>query len=217
MSSLNFRIWLSLFLTFSICYVAIRTFSPFELDWIVKSIPIFLLIFLCLKSLSGLTKKLMIIGLSFSVSGDILLSQQGMFIPGLGAFLMAQITYTVYFLRQFKFSFRGVIWAAVVIGYLSISAFFILPSTGDLLVAVVLYMLAISAMAISAGFRQSKDFLLIALGAFIFMISDTVIALNKFVVEFNAAGSIIMITYYTAQFMIVLGVIRHQGLKLNTD
>ncbi len=64
-------------------------------------------------------------------------------------------------------------------------------------------------MAIGAGFRQSNQFLLVALGALIFISSDTLIAINKFVYEFSAAGIFIMTTYYLAQLMITLGVIRH--------
>ena len=209
MSPRIFKYWLAAFLSFSTAYIVIRGISPFDLDWIIKSIPIFLLMALCQQSLTGNTRKTMLLALGFSVTGDILLSLNGYFIFGLGSFLIAQLIYAGFFFTQFKYSKRGLAWALVIISLLITAGYFILPKSGDLSFVVVLYMVAISSMAIGAGFRQSNQFLLIAMGALIFISSDTLIAINKFVYEFSAAGVLIMTTYYLAQLMITFGVIRH--------
>jgi len=49
------------------------------------------------------------------------------------------------------------------------------------------------------------------LGAILFIISDSVLAINKFYEPFSAAGIIIMLTYAFAQMLIVLGVIKYIG------
>jgi uncharacterized membrane protein YhhN len=51
---------------------------------------------------------------------------------------------------------------------------------------------------------------LIILGAFTFMISDSLIALDKFVSHFQYASLFIMFTYCLAQLWITTGTIQHQ-------
>jgi uncharacterized membrane protein YhhN len=69
-------------------------------------------------------------------------------------------------------------------------------------------------MALTALFRygrtNSKSFLLIFIGAVLFMVSDSVLAINKFHNAFSAAGALIMLTYCLAQFLIVEGALVHE-------
>jgi len=51
-------------------------------------------------------------------------------------------------------------------------------------------------------------------GALLFVISDSVLAINKFYQSFEMAGVIIMLTYGLAQLFIVQGAIKYiRGLK----
>ena len=199
---------LASFCFFSVLYILIRQLHPFDLDWIIKSIPIFILIAFAAQRLTGATRGRMVLALAFSVTGDILLSLDGLFILGLGAFLVAQLIYALHFATEFKASKRGVFWACSILIYMLISAIFILPNAGDFKVAVVAYITAISAMAITAGFRGEKNYLMVAIGALIFVSSDTLIAINKFVSPLELSGALIMSTYYLAQLMICVGVVR---------
>jgi uncharacterized membrane protein YhhN len=47
------------------------------------------------------------------------------------------------------------------------------------------------------------------IGALLFVISDSVLAVNKFYQAFEAAGIVIMLTYGLAQFLIVEGAVRY--------
>lgn len=210
MTNRAFNIWLAAFLTFSIGYILIRSLSPFDLDWVIKCTPILLLIYLCSLSLSGKTKTFMQTALVFSMLGDFLLSLNGYFLLGLGSFLLAQLVYAGFFFTQFKMSRQGTAWAMGIMAYLAIAGYFILPKAGDFSFAIIAYMSAISLMAIAAGFRHDNRFLVVALGAFIFIISDTIIAVNMFVAPFEWAGAFIMITYYLAQLLITLGIINQK-------
>jgi uncharacterized membrane protein YhhN len=73
------------------------------------------------------------------------------------------------------------------------------------------YMIAISLMAIAAGFRDEQQFLWVAMGALMFMISDTLIAVERFVTPFEYSGMAVMSTYYLAQLLICVGIVRHSG------
>jgi uncharacterized membrane protein YhhN len=51
------------------------------------------------------------------------------------------------------------------------------------------------------------------MGAFTFVVSDSLIAINKFVAPLTNANLLIMLTYCLAQIWIVIGTIQHH-LKL---
>jgi uncharacterized membrane protein YhhN len=57
--------------------------------------------------------------------------------------------------------------------------------------------------------RNRKAGLLMMIGALLFVISDSVLAVNKFYSEFNGAGIVIMLTYGIAQLMITEGAISY--------
>lgn len=214
MTEQRFKYWLLAFTLSSVAYLFIRHLNWLpSMDWAPKIIPILLLLGYVAVSIQGLVRNLLLIGLGFSLLGDILLSLNGLFIQGLGAFLVAQLTYAGLFFSQARISKAGISFAAIIITLVTVAAWQILPHTGDLKGVVLAYMVAISTMAISAGLRDDPFFLFTAMGASIFVLSDTLIAINKFIVPFEWAGVGIMTTYYLAQLMITLGVCRHWILQ----
>ena len=72
-------------------------------------------------------------------------------------------------------------------------------------------MLIILAMATSAFLRQGKinssSYNLVFFGALTFMVSDSLLALNKFYLAFAFADFSIMLTYALAQLLIVKGLL----------
>lgn len=213
MNEKQLKIWLTSYITIGFAFMFIEGFMPFEFDWVIKAIPLFLLMYFCYKSLKGALRNVMLLALVCSVTGDILLSLNDLFIQGLAAFLLAQLVYTGIFLSQFTFSRSGAAWMGFVIVYLAFASGFILPKAGDFTLPVLAYMFAIGLMAISAGFRKDPHFLFVALGAMVFVISDTTIAINKFVMPVDGGRYIIMTTYYGAQLMICMGMVRHFNLN----
>jgi uncharacterized membrane protein YhhN len=55
--------------------------------------------------------------------------------------------------------------------------------------------------------RNKRAGLFMLLGAVLFVISDSMLAINKFYQPFNGAGLLIMLTYGLAQFFIIRGAI----------
>lgn len=212
MTEKNLKIWLLAYIGFGTLFMTIETIAPFDFDWVIKATPLFLLIYFCQVSLTGNIRIFMVLALICSVTGDILLSMDNLFVPGLVAFLLAQVIYTGIFGKAATFSKKGALWGLMVITYMVIAGAFILPKAGDFLIPVTVYMIAISLMSIAAGFRNDPHFMFVAIGAFIFMSSDTFIAINKFVTPFDGARYAIMTTYYAAQLMICFGIVRHHNL-----
>lgn len=202
-------LWLVAFIGFSLLFIALPGLIPSGWRWFFKIIPIVLLLQLALTATSGRTRLLLGLGLVLSGIGDVLLAMDGLFVEGLVAFLLAQVTYTVLFLTQVRWQPGRLPWAALIVVYALICTLWIVPQAGDMLVPVIAYMIAISLMAIAAGFRDDPRFLWVAMGALIFMISDTLIAVNRFVSPFEYSGIAVMTSYYAAQLLICVGIVRH--------
>lgn len=157
-------------------------------------------------------------GLIFSIGGDTFLmfvdKGPNFFLLGLGSFLIAQVSYLIGFIK-FKSDQTGMIkrrpWLLVIflMAWLGIISFLWSGIPGDLKVPVTVYSFAIIAMAAGAanlsGQVDSRHFTWLFVGVVLFIISDSMIAINKF----NPQGiSIphgrvwIMTTYLVAQYFI---------------
>ncbi|HEC40167.1 MAG TPA: hypothetical protein ENI29_18155, partial [bacterium] len=84
-------------------------------------------------------------------------------------------------------------------------------NTGDMKIPVLVYMGAILLMHIAALLRiaqfQGLPFILVYVGSLSYIFSDAMLASNKWTGEFTNARSIVMSTYFMAQFYITLGVL----------
>jgi uncharacterized membrane protein YhhN len=80
----------------------------------------------------------------------------------------------------------------------------LLPNLGNLQFAVMAYLIAIATMGLFA-FQSSLPMRWAVLGAVLFIISDSFIAINKFINPIPYESYWIMSTYYGAQFMLVSG------------
>jgi len=79
----------------------------------------------------------------------------------------------------------------------------------ELFVPVLAYTVVISVMGITAAIRynhvDAKSYNWILIGAILFILSDMVIAINKFVIDFDYDAILNMWLYLTGQFMITVG------------
>lgn len=177
---------------------------------LLKIVPILILGWLANRHLGATTRLLALAALALSATGDVLLAVpfSNHFVFGLGAFLLAQLTYTANFLRAAHFGSRRFVLRGVAIVVAAwLLARQVLPGAGELAVPVACYIGAIVAMALSAAAHRSGSSLLFA-GAVTFMVSDALIAINRFVDPVPLAGTWIMLTYYVAQALLVFGLIR---------
>ncbi|MFV8780864.1 lysoplasmalogenase [Microbulbifer sp. SA54] len=212
MPSLNDqRVPLLAFTLSSAVYMALDATNT-EGNWmaLLKIVPILMLAWLANRHLAGTTRLLALVALALSATGDVLLAIQfpNHFVFGLGAFLLAQLTYAGNFLRAPRFGSRRFVLRAVAILLAALLlARQVVPGAGELAIPVACYIVAIVAMALSAAAHRSGSSLLFA-GAVTFMVSDALIAINRFVDPVPAAGTWIMLTYYGAQALLVFGLMR---------
>ena len=147
--------------------------------------------------------------LVFSLVGDVFLMLPGnYFIPGLASFLVAHVFYIALF-RQGQGWFPS---KRALVGVLAVGAAMYSIVWGGLhdpvlKVAVAAYVGVISLMAAQAIGRTTTTgdaaSRWVAMGACVFMVSDSLIAINKFVTPVALSSLWILATYYAAQILIV--------------
>ena len=150
------------------------------------------------------------LGLIFSLGGDIfLMLPKDRFIAGLVSFLAAHVCY----IAAFSQGIHVVSTPWVLLPFLLTVIIFVgilWPHLAKMKLPVLIYALAIGMMGWSATERwlqigEVKAFLAFG-GALLFIVSDAVLAYNRFVKRFTAAQAIILITYYIAQYLIASSV-----------
>lgn len=205
---------LSLIVVFGLIYIF--EIGPAGGDWriLFKLIPMFFIILLALTTKTeGITKyhALIVCGLIFCAIGDYTLQW---FIIGLSFFLVGHIFYIAAFYQaNIKKAPKYVLYTLILFG-LIISV--IIPvgllKDGDIVLAICVlsYICVILTMGWSS-FRTGGNFSII--GACLFIISDTVLALNKFTVDIPLSSEIIMFTYYGAQVFIALSVSQYSAIR----
>lgn len=156
-----------------------------------------------------------LVGLAFSLAGDIFLMLPGdRFVAGLASFLAAHIAYLTAFSLGVGFGSRSALlvpYAMVAIAVMAV----LWPRLGRLRIPVVIYVVALVAMAWQATTRAVVDRTQLAdaaaAGAALFVVSDAALAINRFRVKFRAAQALVMSTYVTAQALIALSVSQTAG------
>jgi uncharacterized membrane protein YhhN len=163
------------------------------------------------------------IGFLFSLLGDILLmASYRYFFPGLVAFLLAHLAYILAFdhpqppLSLFFF----IVGVAVLLLWLAIlsrldGAIRASPAHGRMRIPVAVYSGVIALMLFSALltlFRPDwhlTDAALAAGGGFLFFISDTLLAFDRFVRPLPRARFWVRVTYHTGQLGLAAGALLH--------
>ena len=181
-------------------------------------------------NLKGRFNKQIFIGLIFALLGDVLLIYQGVyesfFMYGLIAFLLCHIFYIRAFTLDHKsnpnFKNPYFLWSVGTFAIFCSGLFFYLqPHLGAMQFPVLLYAIIISIMAIMAVNRYGKvnilSFKLILFGALFFLLSDAVLAVNKYAQPIPESGALIMATYMIAQFLIVYGTISRKLVVTRTE
>ena len=195
-------------------------FLPYpELEQFSKPLLMPLLIFYVYRSSIGNTTKkvlLLNVALLFSWLGDVVLMYQEnemYFIAGIGLFLVAQITFVIVLRKatyqQPQLNVMSLLPFLIYGGLL----FYVLLPAGDFTVPIIVYGLVILAMTYSAYQRRNltskESFQWAFLGSVLFVLSDSILAINAFKTPLPYAGFFIMVTYCAAQYFLVKGLLEH--------
>ena len=203
------KIALFVFLIVSILDIIGIIFKIDSLTFIFKPFILLALLFLYSQSVE-FRNKWYAMALIFCFFGDVFLlySGENVFKFGLGFFLIAHLIFiTIVVKRIEKISFLN--------GFISIISFSIVlflllfllkDSLNDLFIPVLIYGVVICTFGVVSLLdflnTKSKKSLLMFLGAIVFIVSDAILAINKF---YNAALALqvaVMVTYISAQYLI---------------
>jgi len=178
--------------------------EPEAVKLLFKLIPMALIIAYAYRLSADFRKRyhwLVLSGLFFCAIGDGTLRW---FVFGLSAFLIGHLFYLTAFFGRWRFSKLGLAAAlpiaifAAVMGSQLVQA---LTDSGktDLIVPVLAYVAVISTMGWSAIMTGNRTAIA---GSLLFMVSDSILSWNMFVSDVPYSGPLIMLTYYSAQFLI---------------
>ena len=152
-----------------------------------------------------------LLALTFSFLGDVLLmDKNNLFLYGIAAFLMTQIIYIKLIINQLiKSTLQQKILAIIPFSMFIIVLLSILrDNLNEFLVPVIIYGITISIFGIVSFLnymvKKNKTAQILLIGALLFIVSDSMIALNKFHEPKVIYPIAIMITYVLAQYLIFI-------------
>lgn len=217
---------MNIFLLLAILFAALESLALWKywlkLEYIAKP-AVMISLFLWLFTSTGLNGALLWFGLGIilSLAGDVLLmlSLDRFFLFGLVAFLLAHLAYVIGFnIPLPEFSLWGIVFAVMVsLGGARVIRRIVdaLPSKGQarMRMPIIVYSTVISIMLLSAMMKlmdltwNANAALLVSGGAFLFYISDIILAWNKFVAPIQYGRIYNIAAYHLGQIMLIAGVI----------
>ncbi len=140
-----------------------------------------------------------------SAVGDVLLDlSPQMFVFGLSAFLLAHLIYIAFYLSKRTPKPKSTRSAAALIIAMeaTLLTLWLFPDLGPMKIPVLLYVCALTAMTCTAGLMENP---MVLAGAFLFLISDSLIAIAKFKTPLPHRDVLVWVTYYVGQHLIYAG------------
>lgn len=205
------------FIVICFLYLLLLLSGKEDMAWWLKPLLIPFLISIVAISDKFSTQKTLLFALFFSWIGDVLLlfsdKHPLFFISGLVAFLIAHLVYIFLFQNQNKINRTKIYlrFSPIVIIYLLGILSVLWSSLNEMKIPVTIYAFVISTMllmSIKSYFEWKKPAnLLVLIGAVLFVISDSILAINKFYAPVPMSSFLIMSTYLAAQFFIVKSVL----------
>jgi len=163
----------------------------------------------------------------FSWTGDMFLMFAHLngllFNAGVGGFFLAQLAYIKIYTDNIKSDNKGLVlkkplWLIPFAVYLATILYLILGNLkGPMIPIIVIYSISLILMSVFAlnrkGLVSERSFYLVFIGSLLFVLSDSMIAINRFYEEFRASSILIMLTYFVAQYLIMQGLIEDKRQK----
>jgi len=220
----------SLFPAFVLCAASAILAAPWALDtpllaWVGKPLATALVIAAAWTRVprSDARRNSLLAGLALSWLGDVALLWPQGFLAGLVAFLLAHLAYLWTFTRRAGFA----AWPVVFVGYFAVAggiAAWIWPGVpGPMRVPVLLYVGCLASMAAqaavqwrvlrAAGDAAAAGALLAAIGGALFVVSDALLAINRFRSPLPAASLWILASYWAAQWLIASSMVPRAAPK----
>ncbi|MBT4409117.1 MAG: lysoplasmalogenase [Bacteroidetes bacterium] len=215
-------ILIAVFLILVIVELLSRWLENHTLEYVAKPfLMIWIAVFFVLYSKKKSFRTFVLMAFFFSWLGDmfLMLSHQNeiLFYAGVGGFFFAQIMYILVFIRFLEIENKGFLrrkpwWLVIFLVYLAGVLIMLFPDMDGFMRPVILiYSISLIGMSIFALNRKHRVrqvvFLRVFIGSVFFVISDTLIALDKFTLDIPKASFLIILTYIIAQTLIMSGLV----------
>jgi uncharacterized membrane protein YhhN len=221
---------MNIFLIAALIFAALEALALWKnwlrLEYLAKP-AVMIVLFLWLWTSTGLSGVSLWFGLGILLSliGDVLLmiSLDRLFLAGLVAFLLAHVAYMIGFNIPIPEISAWGLFLAVMIGLggtriiRSILAPLVANGKGRMRIPIIIYSVVISLMLLSAMLKltdltwSANAAVLVSLGAFLFYISDIILAWNKFVSPIQHGRIYNIAAYHLGQITLIAGVIAQFG------
>lgn len=198
--------------TLAVANTVADTFGMHAAVYILKPLATLALVALVLRTtVASRYRTWIAAGLAASLAGDILLMlPQGLFVAGLAAFLLAHLCYIRAFASDGAGRTAPLLPALPVYSIAGALLWYLWPSLGSMRLPVACYVAVISTMSWQAIARWrvlgTPHALWAAAGSVFFLMSDSALAIRKFVAPFPGATLLILATYYVAQWGLALSI-----------
>ncbi|HDS05500.1 MAG TPA: lysoplasmalogenase [Deltaproteobacteria bacterium] len=194
----------------AVIFMLVKIFIPdFMASFVIKVIPALTLAaaILVTGQLALPQKIAMLAGALFCGAGDVILDidRVRLFVPGLAAFLLGHVAFIIFFWMRLVSKSPRHVWMIPVLLFSLAMVFVLAPKLGSLLVPVMLYLVVITLMTVLAIVSDVRP--LAAIGAFVFMLSDAMIALAKFVFNGHPSPLFTIPVYFTGLFLLGFGIL----------
>ena len=162
--------------------------------------------------------KLILLALCFAFFGDVaLMFSSDYFILGILFFLITHVFYALVFMKEIDQKLIDLNPSQIFVILLFLVLYVLLmmllwTSLNDLKVPVCLYGLVLILMGVLSYFRkQKKGYYTVFFGACLFIVSDSILAINHFLYESSIlwAQALVILFYVLAQYLIVCGLVKN--------
>ena len=201
----HFQLYTAAYVVLAVaCMIAALLEPPTALMMVFKGLPVALLVVVTARAnatVHGRYRFYILLGLVASVAGDVII--EVLFVGGLAAFLLAHVFYLVAMRALPLHPFAVIAGAVLGAGVMAL----LLPEVPRaMFIPVLVYMGVILLMLVRAWSRLAGNrpagASWMAAGATLFVISDSLIGLNRWVFDIPLAGAAILTTYFAAQWLI---------------
>jgi uncharacterized membrane protein YhhN len=195
-------------------YPLLPTTPPYPARVIIKALGVGMLAVITLRQARRLPPATGTLGLGLALAlsclGDIFLALRvdNGFIYGLIAFLIAHLVYLFLFVRKWRRPLRPptsrLLVSVAVLAFSLIFSQWLAPGLGKIALPVMTYICAITLMVVAALWANLSTHW-VAIGALLFMTSDSLLAADRFWQNIPGSGFLIWATYYLGQYGITIG------------
>ncbi|MEM7371087.1 MAG: lysoplasmalogenase [Bacteroidota bacterium] len=216
------------YILFGVCVVLSREIDQYWLHYVSKPLIMLSLLWMYVQKCQqkgSRQYRAVLLAILASWLGDICLMFGGKiwFLSGLSFFLLAHLGYIYAFFQGIQSENSPSIlkqkpWLLLPFLLYAAALFrLVLPQAGEMAIPIVVYAIVILGMALSGLNRKGRvseeSFRPVLLGALLFMLSDSMIAIHRFAEQMISIPAVqlwIMFTYMSAQYLIITGLLKEE-------